>query len=82
MPKAIHLGKVVKRVGKRVPEAELGTTEERLPRWSFAKRSAWLEYNADGTLLLRGSKGGESTVTRNTSARIVHPILLTSSPGF
>lgn len=64
MAKTIHLNKIVKRVGKRVPEAKLGTTDESLPSWSLANRTAWLEFGLDGTLLLRGTQGGGSTITR------------------
>lgn len=58
-----HLEKIVAEVRKRVPEAELEATEERLPRWSIANRAAWLEYNVNGKLMIRGTKGGGSTVS-------------------
>jgi hypothetical protein len=58
-----HLEKIVAEVRKRVPEAELEATEERLPRWSIANRAAWLEYSVSGKLLISGTKGGGSTVT-------------------
>jgi hypothetical protein len=58
-----HVEKIIEGVHKRVPEADLEATEERLPRWRLANRRAWLEYDSDGRLLISGTKGGGSTVT-------------------
>ncbi len=64
MSRAPHFDKIVEQVHKRVPEAKVETTDENLPRWMLANRAAWLEYDTDGKLLLSGTKGGGSTVTR------------------
>jgi len=59
-----HVEKIVEHVHKRVPEADVEATDERLPRWQLANRRAWLEYDAAGKLLISGTKGGGSVVTR------------------
>ena len=59
-----HVEKIIAHVHKRVPEADLEATDERLPRWSLANRKAWLEYDQTGRILISGTKGGGSTVTR------------------
>lgn len=64
MSREAHVEKIVEHVHKRVPEAALEATEERLPRWKLANRRAWLEYDPAGKLLISGTKGGGSTVTR------------------
>lgn len=64
MPTERHVEKIVAHVQKRVPEADLEATDERLPRWILANRSAWLEYDGTGRLMISGTKGGGSTVTR------------------
>jgi hypothetical protein len=63
MSRGAHIEKIVEHVHRRVPEARLEATEERLPRWKLANRRAWLEYDPAGKLLISGTKGG-TTVTR------------------
>ncbi len=64
MSRDAQIERIVAHVHKRVPEARLEATEERLPRWKLANRSAWLEYDPAGKLLISGTKGGGPTVTR------------------
>jgi hypothetical protein len=64
MPSERHVEKIIAHIQKRVPEADLEATDERLPRWILANRSAWLEYDRTGRLMISGTKGGGSTVTR------------------
>jgi hypothetical protein len=64
MPQLTHLDKIIRRVAKRVPEAKLEVTDERLPRWKFTNRAAWLEYDHDGKLLVTAARGGGPTIKR------------------
>ncbi len=59
-----YVERIVEQVHKRVPDAKVEMTDERLPRWNLANRVAWLEYDSAGKLLLSGTKGGGPTVSR------------------
>lgn len=59
-----YVERIVEQVHKRVPEAKLEMTDERLPRWNLANRVAWLEYDPTGKLLMSGTTGDGSTVSR------------------
>jgi hypothetical protein len=60
----LELDKVVEKVHKRVPDATVDATDERLPRWKLANRAAWLEYDVKGNLLISGTMGAGSTTSR------------------
>lgn len=64
MSPSADFAKIVRKVRKHVPDAIVEMTDQRLPRWKLANRAAWLEYDSDGDLLVSGTKGGGSTLTR------------------
>ena len=59
-----YVERIVEQVHKRVPQAKVEMTEARLPRWNLANRTAWLEYDAAGRLLLSGTKGDGPPVSQ------------------